>query len=267
MRSPDAFLSYAHVDDEQGRLTDIKRRLEAEVRIQTGEGFTIFQDSEDILEGEHWRRVIRESIDGSTLLIAIVTPSYLKSDSCKEELIQFLELDQRVGRDDLILPVIYVEPPALGDDEDDPLAAQLESRQRFDWQELRFADLDSDASRRAIAELGRGIESALQRSKQEPAKVDAVALALVDAETDDVAEPGFVELVAEAECAMPEFNDTIRLFAQTMEDYAQLASRATSRLEAAENSSKPSKAKLEAIRQLTTELEEPTARMEELAVD
>ena len=211
--------------------------------------------------------MIRESVDGSTLLIAIVTPSYLKSDSCRKELDLFLEVEKVLGRDDLILPVIYVETPALGDGEDDPLATQLGSRQWFDCQDLRFADLGSEASLRAIAELGGGIASALLRSKQEPASVGSVALAAVDAEMDDVAEPGFVELVAEAEGAMPEFTETLKLFAETLRNYAQLTSSANDRMKAAEKSPKPSKAKLGVIRQLTAELDEPTARMEELAVD
>ena len=269
MRSRAAFLSYVQMDDkhEEGRLTDIRRKLEAEVKLQTGESFTIFQDRKDILIGQRWRNEIREGIDGSTLLVAIVTPSYLKSDNCRKELNRFLELEAALGRDDLILPVLYVATPALDDTEDDPLAAQLESRHWFDWLELRFADLSSEVSRRAIAELASGIESALQRSKQEPTQVDAVSLASVDAETDDVAGPGFVELVAEAEDAMPEFIDTMSLFTETLEDHAQLAVHATSRIEATESSSKPAKARLEVLRQLATGLEEPTARMEELAVD
>jgi cobaltochelatase CobT len=50
---PIAFMSYVHFDDqrENGRLTQFRDHLSAEVRVQTGEEFPIFQDRTDIRWG------------------------------------------------------------------------------------------------------------------------------------------------------------------------------------------------------------------------
>ena len=50
-RPPAAFMSYVRFEDEHegGRLTEFRERLSAEVQMQTGEEFPIFQDRNDIL--------------------------------------------------------------------------------------------------------------------------------------------------------------------------------------------------------------------------
>ncbi|WP_172900054.1 hypothetical protein [Bradyrhizobium erythrophlei] len=48
-----AFLSYVRSDDDHdgGRITAFRKRLEGEVRMQTGQAFEIFQDRNDISWG------------------------------------------------------------------------------------------------------------------------------------------------------------------------------------------------------------------------
>jgi hypothetical protein len=55
MTRPAAFMSYAHVDNEGGKPTEFRQRLSAEVRLQTGEEFLIFQDRNDIAWGQNWQ--------------------------------------------------------------------------------------------------------------------------------------------------------------------------------------------------------------------
>lgn len=63
--TPAAFISYVRFEDEHnnGRLSELCRLLSAEVRVQTGDQFDIFQDRKDIGWGENWKRRIDESID------------------------------------------------------------------------------------------------------------------------------------------------------------------------------------------------------------
>lgn len=86
-----AFMSYVHLDDqhEGGQLTGLCERLSAEVRIQTGEEFQIFQDRKDIQWGQNWKNIIGSSIREVTFLIPIITPSYFKSAACRDELQTF----------------------------------------------------------------------------------------------------------------------------------------------------------------------------------
>ena len=78
-RTPLAFMSYVRFDDqhENGRLTEFRNRLSGEIRMQTGEGFSIFQDRNDIQWGQNWKERIEDSIDEVTFLIPIITPSFL----------------------------------------------------------------------------------------------------------------------------------------------------------------------------------------------
>src|SRR5205823_5053044 len=109
--APAAFLSYVHADDqhELGRLTQFRQRLEGEVRLHIGRKFEIFQDRKDIRWGENWRRRIEDALDTTTFLIPVVTPGFLTSTACRDELERFLERERRLGRDDLVLPLYYVD--------------------------------------------------------------------------------------------------------------------------------------------------------------
>src|SRR5437764_11340556 len=110
MNTQAGFLSYVREDDqyEQGRITEISKLLSGAVRMQSGELFPIIQDI-DIDWGEQWMERIEKSIDSVTFLIPIITPGFFKSDVCRSELLQFLDREKKLNRNDLILPVYYVD--------------------------------------------------------------------------------------------------------------------------------------------------------------
>jgi hypothetical protein len=166
---PAAFMSYVRFNDrhDDGRLTQFRERLSAEVRVQTGEEFPIFQDRNDIVWGQNWQRRIDQALGGVTLLLVIVTPSFFRSPACRAEVERFLAREHDLGRDDLILPVYYVRTLELEDPTlraTDELAQLIASRQYVDWRELRFKPLNSPIVRRAIAELASMIGDAFRRS-------------------------------------------------------------------------------------------------------
>src|SRR5258706_16485704 len=95
-RPPIAFFSYVRFDAEHNepRLGESRDRLAAEVKIQTGDEFPIFQDRNDIRWGQNWKERIEESVDGSSFFIPVVTPSYFKSAACRSELTRFLAREE-----------------------------------------------------------------------------------------------------------------------------------------------------------------------------
>src|SRR5215470_7401202 len=99
-------MSYVRLDDqhENGQLSQFRERLSAEVRVQSGEDFPIFQDRNDIAWGQAWQERIDKALDGATLLVAIITPSFFRSPACRNEVERFLERESQLGRQDLILP-------------------------------------------------------------------------------------------------------------------------------------------------------------------
>ena len=162
-----AFLSYTHFDDEQnrGQLTILRKHLAAEVRTHTGQPFVIFQDRDSIGWGEQWEQRIDHVLsDEATLLIPIVTPSFFTSEPCRKELRLFLERERRLGRNDLIRPIYYVDCPGLNrtsDQEGDELVKVIASRQNTDWRKLRHSSLTTKAARTKLAELAVQIRDAL----------------------------------------------------------------------------------------------------------
>src|SRR3954447_22173545 len=139
-QQPIAFLSYVRLDDqhENGRLSEFCTRLGGEMRMQTGTAFHIFQDRTDVAWGEQWKLRIDESLDAVTFLIPIVTPGFFNSTACRGEFERFLERERKLGRNDLILPVYYLNCPILGDEtrcQDDLVAREIAARQYADWRE------------------------------------------------------------------------------------------------------------------------------------
>ena len=156
--SPAAFMSYVRFNDQHddGQLTQFRERLSAEVRVQTGEEFPIFQDRNDIAWGESWQQRIEHALDGVTLLMVIITPGFFRSPACRSEVERFMARESELGRDDLILPVYYVSTPELDQPElreADTLASALAARQFADWRELRFEPFTSSVVRKAMAQL------------------------------------------------------------------------------------------------------------------
>ena len=169
-RPPLAFMSYVRFDDEHenGRLTEFCKRLSGEVRIQTGDDFSIFQDRHDIQWGQNWKERIEESLDTITFLIPIITPGFFKSAACREELERFLAREHKLKRNDLIFPVYYVSSAVLDEDSKrakDKLAQEIAKHQFADWRELRFEPLTSPQVGKTLAQLATQIFNALERIK------------------------------------------------------------------------------------------------------
>jgi parallel beta-helix repeat protein len=175
MNKPLAFMSYAHVDDADGRLTELRRFLSQETQIQSGDEFPIFQDRDNIRWGQNWRERIEESLDEVTFLIPIITPGFFKSQHCRNELQRFLDRERQLGRTDLVLPIYFVDTLLLNDEarrETDELAKAIHAHQYVDWRELRHEPFTDPEVRRKLAQLAAQISEALERVSEPPEETD-----------------------------------------------------------------------------------------------
>jgi cobaltochelatase CobT len=164
-----AFLSYVRSDDDHdsGRISELRQRLEGEVKMQTGLPFCIFQDRNDIHWGQQWKERIEEALLGATLLIPVVTPSFFRSHACRAEFSTFLLREKQLGENQLILPIYYVAAPQIesmsGDD--DELVSAVKSRNWADWRGFRFDPLSDPKIRAATSVLAGDIVRAITRLK------------------------------------------------------------------------------------------------------
>ena len=169
-----AFMSYVHTDDAYGLLTQFRERLSAEVQVQTGHEFPIFQDRQDILWGQNWKQRIEESLDAVTFLIPIITPSFFNSQPCREEYERFVDRERKLNRNDLILPVYYVDSPLLNDPDrrlTDNVAETIVQRKYADWRDLRFEPFTNPQVCRTLAGLAVQVRDALERVSAAESKV------------------------------------------------------------------------------------------------
>lgn len=170
-------MSYVHIDDKSGRLTEFRERLSIEVQQQIGEAFPIFQDTKDIKLGQKWRERIDNSLDEVTFFIPIITPSFFNSPYCRQELALFLKREKKLKRSDLVIPVYYIKSNLMDEESrrvNDKLAEEIAARQYADWKELRFEPFTSPVIERALARLATDISDALEQSNKSSASVKAV---------------------------------------------------------------------------------------------
>lgn len=159
-----AFMSYAHLDDEydKGDITHLARRLEGALRAFTGKrDLKVFFDRTSIVWGDAWRNCIDEGLNDSMILIPIVTPYYLSSEECRNELDEFLDLPERKN---WLLPIYYREVIGLNT-RDDVVSRMVRMHQCQDWQELRTTGRASVKVRKAIEELAKRIRDLLQEAR------------------------------------------------------------------------------------------------------
>ncbi len=163
-----AFLSYAHADDEylNGGITWLRDELQRGMRACTGKPFEIFLDKDGIAFGQHWPSRLDEPLAGARFLIPILTPSYFTSQACRAEAAAFLELESASGRRDRILPIYLIEADVLDQPERraaDALAQALHERQYANWQDAAFELSDSPRIRQRAFELAKRIKAASER--------------------------------------------------------------------------------------------------------
>ena len=257
---PTVFLCYARHDDktDDGRITELRQRIEREVQAETGEPFKILQDTSDILVGTPFRAEIEEMLDQVTALVVIVTPSLLKSPNCRSEIQHFR---QRAESDPVRLPLfpILYRPTRELEDESDVLAAYLKEIEYANWCDYRFHELASAEMRQEVSLLAIDISSVLRLlNENQQSPIDVVI-------PQEAESPGFVERMAELEDALPKLPQSMDDFTAILSECNEVTSETTSEFQAAARSPKPAAARLRIIHQLRQRLEDPASQMEDLA--
>jgi len=169
-----AFLCYDRHDDRDRSVSGFRDATTAALASQTPDRLEIFRDRVNIRWGARWRERIRETLDETPLLIPIVTPNFLQSDECRDELECFLEGEDRRRRWDLILPVYFYPIRSIDDDEPiagDYLVEELRRRQWLDWIELRAEPPDSSRRQAYPSRLATELLTALEPKPAVPSEL------------------------------------------------------------------------------------------------
>ena len=192
-----AFVSYSHDDDKDlgAEITKFRQELERWVRLYLGDEpenpIEIFQDRSSIQWGESWRDRIRSSLSEVVFFVPIVTPRFFTSRECREEMTLFLERERELGRNDLVLPVYFIDAVQFEDESDaeaDEVVAALRAHQYVDWRELKHKRVTT--LRRNFEALAQQMTNALRRQVESGAASEDQPTAMVaPTEPSDDAQP------------------------------------------------------------------------------
>ena len=173
-RAYDLFISYARRDNEQGRITQLVERIERDFAPFASRQLVPFFDQQEINGMQDWRQRILQGLRESRLLLACLSPSYLKSEYCEWEFIEYLkcEIGNLHGFNG-VAPIYFVNVPGWDDKDFDQRCAgwvaELRHRQNFDlrpWYDQGEEALRETAVRERMGKLNHQIAEIILRGER-----------------------------------------------------------------------------------------------------
>ena len=161
------FLSYHHADNDHldGKIVDLMREIVKEYEFQFGSTLSLFVDSDSIKWGEDWRHEIRKNIEATTFIVPALTPRYIRSSACRDEISQFLSYTSEMpGRQ--VLTLVWQPVEKSGEVEGDPILDAILGRQYEEVHELRDADPKDPKYRMVVRRLAARMREAVQANRE-----------------------------------------------------------------------------------------------------
>jgi hypothetical protein len=226
----------------------------------TGEKIDVFLDRDDIAWGEDWRNKIDEGLSSIAFFVPVLTPRYFMSSECRRELQFFAQRAKKLGIEELILPLLYVDVPSLNEDTpSDDLVALVKTFQYEDWRELRFSDVDSGEYRRGVARLAQRLVDA--NKVAEEANVAAAARELEPSIEDGDDSPGLLDQLVATEETLPQWQTTLEAISEEITRIGRIVQEAAEDMEKGDAQGKGFAARLTIARNLSKQMREPSERV------
>ena len=261
MNNSQGFWSYVHTDDEaeRGRISDLARDVVAQYEMLTGEAIDLFLDRDEIEWGDDWRNKINDSLASVAFFIPVITPRYFMRPECRRELQFFARRADKLGIRELVLPLLYVDVPAFNDESvEDDLIELVRKFQYMDWRDLRYADISTEAYRRGVSMLADKLVMANKHA--ETIHVPETTLQIEKAIQTEEDSPGLIDLIANAEEALPNWTKTLDLLGQEITIIGKMMQDATFEI----NKSSGFGARVKIARKLAKDLSSPTEKIAKL---
>jgi hypothetical protein len=80
----DIFVSYSHSNDRDGWVTELKSKLASGLTDLSDE-VDVWFDADRLQTGDRFKQEIQDKLSNTRILVAVVSPAYLKSEFCMEE--------------------------------------------------------------------------------------------------------------------------------------------------------------------------------------
>ena len=264
MADSQGFWSYVHADDdaEDGRIVQLAKDLAAQFEMLTAEPIALFVDRDAIGWGQNWKELIDTHLATVAFFIPVLTPRYFMSPECRRELQAFARQATNLGIKELVLPVLYVDVPAISGEADaDELVKLVRSFQWEDWRELRFSERSSEVYRRNVARLASRLVD-VNRQIERGVSIPTVSLAESGPRNFDNDEsPGFVDRMASFEEALPAASEVLGSLGEAIRQLGVMMSESTAEVDRGSKQGKGYAFRVAAAKKLARSLSEPAERI------
>jgi cobaltochelatase CobT len=160
----DAFVSYTRIKDVMAPspVSKFVERLENHMRRQTGNvSYSVFQDKTHISPGADWVSRIKSELDSASVLLVLLSPTWIRSDWCKAEYQIFKDSTRASGRKRLVIPLLWDPFPSYQvlspTPEENQILNELRQIHHADWSKLQFDSWSSARPNRAASALATSI--------------------------------------------------------------------------------------------------------------
>lgn len=262
MAALQGFWSYVHDDDRADgeRISCLARDAVDQFQMLTGEEISLFLDKDALAWGEDWRAEIDSNLSSVAFFIPVMTPRYFMSPECRRELQFFARRASEIGIKELILPLLYVDCPALHDENTkDDLIKLVCTFQWEDWRELRFLEIESEGYRRGVTRLARRLVDANRHAEETMAVISANIEETSEESKDDL--PGLLDSLANSEEMLLKLPETLSSMTQDINQIGQIMRESTEDIQRANAQGKGFGARLLIARRTAARLSEPTERI------
>jgi len=253
------FWSYVHADDlaDSERISRLANDIKDQYQMLTGDTISLFLDKDAIKWGDLWRDEIGSNLASTAFLIPVLTPRYFMSPECRSELQYVARKATDLGLKNIILPLLYVDVPALYEETPaDDLIALVCTFQREDWRDMRFLDVTSEGYRRGVFQLATRLVEANKQTEKPSSVIEIRSDEIPKNDVDD--SPGIIDKLAFFEETLPKLTDTVQAIVKEISLIGEFMDKATKDIERGSSQGKGFASRLVVARQLSLQLTDPT---------
>lgn len=211
------FLSYSHNDNNylDNAIVDFASNLVTAYRFQTGRELHLFADT-DIHWGAEWRQVLDHNISKANILLAAVTPQYLGSNPCRQELLEF---NARSGQHsgNKILSMIWQNIDAIPNSGNDPVLDIIHDKQFISVEDLTFEPSNTPSYKKRMAEIASKLKDVIDEQNNQIDQATNARIHLssntssIGNRTND-----FLSLMAEADKSADSLDEEMVIFTKSI---------------------------------------------------
>jgi TIR domain len=222
------FISYARIDDQAtyGRISRLVEDIANSYRSITGKTVGVFVDVESIKLGDDWRDRIRSGLSYSSIFLAFVTPAYLRSAECREELSEFFAFLEASSVDRLVIPLIFAKQERIqANFAEDDLWEKVSRRNYEDISRLRSVNPGSPEWIETVELLAERIDETLSSFEQVeepvPSRDDRAT-----SKRSKAPAPGTLDRMFALEQMVPQVTDDMSRIVTLMNDLGKAVTKA-----------------------------------------